>query len=73
MIMTGVIETLRHTYGFVRGRDGVSRFFLPSAMQSADGLFDDLTIGDQVEFIHIDHPRGARALEIRVIHRHGHD
>lgn len=73
MIMTGVIETLRHTYGFVRGRDGVSRFFLPSAMEIPGSMFEDLTIGDQVEFIHIDHPRGARALGIRVIHRHGHD
>jgi cold shock CspA family protein len=63
----GVIESLRDTYGFIRGEDGVSRFFLPSALQQTIGItFEELQTGMRVEFIHIDHPRGPRAIEILV-------
>lgn len=66
--MTGTIESLYNTYGFIRGTDRVSRFFLPSALQATTTVaYEDLSIGDRVEFVHIDHPRGPRAIEIRTI------
>ena len=68
--MVGTVEVLNDTYGFIRGEDSVSRFFLPSAMQATPGVtFEQLQVGDQVSFAHIDHPRGPRAIEIRVIKR----
>jgi|PlaIllAssembly_1097288.scaffolds.fasta_scaffold859102_2 cold shock CspA family protein len=67
-VIEGVIEALHDTYGFIRGRDSVSRFFLPSALQVTQGVaFEDLRIGSRVEFVHIDHPRGPRAIEVIVL------
>lgn len=64
--MTGVVETLMLTYGFIRSTDGVSHFFMPSAMMRGDShSFSNLSEGDEVEFTHLDHPRGARAIEVR--------
>ena len=62
--MTGVIEAIHDKFGFIRGRDGVSRFFIPSALDHAE--FGDLAVGMQVEFVHIDHARGSRAIEVTV-------
>jgi cold shock CspA family protein len=62
--MEGVVETLRGTFGFIRGQDGVSRFFIPRDVDSM--AFDDMEVGMNVEFIHIDHPRGPRAISIVV-------
>lgn len=68
--MKGTIESLRGTYGFIRGEDGVSRFFLPSGLQPTPGVtFEDLRVGMQAEFVHIDHPRGPRAIEVSVTGR----
>lgn len=63
----GVITSLRETFGFIRGTDGVSRFFLPSGLQKTQGVtFESLRVGMQVEFVHIDHPRGPRAIEVLI-------
>ena len=68
--MIGTVETLHERYGFIRGEDGVSRFFMPSGL-SQDGnggtAFSDMSVGDRVEFVHIDHPRGPRAVEVVVL------
>lgn len=61
----GTIETLRGTFGFIRGRDGVSRFFLPRDVASMS--FDNLEVGMKVEFAHIDHPKGPRAISVKVL------
>lgn len=65
--MFGTVETLRDRYGFIRGDDGVSRFFLPSALSPLGVTFDGLTIGTRVKFVHIEHPRGPRAIEINIV------
>jgi hypothetical protein len=64
LMVRGTIETLRGTFGFIRGQDGVSRFFIPRDVESM--AFDDMRVGMKVRFIHIDHPRGPRAILIEV-------
>lgn len=64
----GTISTLKPTFGFIQGEDGISRFFLPSGLQVSPGVsFGDLRVGMRVEFLHIDHPRGPRAFEILIL------
>lgn len=72
--MRGHIEHLasknkgdRPTFGFLMGEDGVSRFFIPTGLQTTTLKFDDLHSGMAVEFTPIDHPKGPRAIEIRVV------
>lgn len=66
--MTGTVEKMFDTYGFIRGTDGVSRFFLPTALQmTQEAQFDDIVAGTVVQFAHIDHPRGPRAIEVLVV------
>ena len=66
--MLGVIETLRDTYGFIRGQDRVSYFFLPSCLQRTQPhTFDDLREGWAVRFEGIAHPKGPRAIEVLII------
>lgn len=67
MRIRGKIYKLLESYGFVMGEDGVSRFFMPSGI-SADCLlpWDDLRVGQEVTFEHLDHIKGARAVEMVV-------
>ena len=72
--MRGIIEHLtsrtpgeRPTFGFIMGEDRVSYFFIPTAMQRLTRQFDDVQQGMTVEFIGIEHPKGPRAIEVRVI------
>ena len=68
--MLGTVESVHSTFGFIRGEDSVSRFFLPSAIQHTSPVqFDGVAVGHRVEFVHIDHPRGPRAIEVRVLNQ----
>ena len=66
--MTGVVRTLMQDkgYGFIRGTDGVDRFFLWSSMMPPV-KFADLQPGLTVEFEHEEGPKGARASAVRVV------
>ena len=65
--MTGTIKNLRETFGFLQCADGIDRFFLPTALDQQGTKFNELQVGALVEFEHEDHPKGARAKNIRVI------
>lgn len=66
--LTGVIIKVNATYGFIAGDDTVERFFIPSGLeQTQRAVWDDLRVGMKVEFTHINHSRGPRAIEVRVI------
>lgn len=75
--MTGEVEHLaakkdspnpdKPTFGFIRGEDKVSYFFIPQGMQQTTTRFDALKVGMKVEFTTLDHPKGPRAIEVRVI------
>lgn len=73
MTLTGTIRTLRETYGFINGHDGVDYFFIPSGLHMTTRRFHELTVGDDVQFIPIEHPKGPRAIEILIVKEsHGH-
>ncbi len=64
--MYGTVDSLKTTFGFIRGDDGVSRFFIPSYME--DPLaFDELRVGQRVRFEHADHAKGPRAAAVAVV------
>lgn len=71
MSMTGRIAKKFDGYGFIDGDDKVGGrstryFFIPSGLQkTADATFDDLRVGDRMEFEAIVHPKGPRAIEVR--------
>lgn len=72
--MFGVIEGLkakkkgkRNTFGFIQGEDMNSYFFIPPGLQRTTIPFEGLKEGFAVEFTPIQHPRGPRAIEIRVL------
>lgn len=75
--MKGTIEHLatrkdspdpsKPTFGFIRGEDRVSYFFIPNGMESTTVKFDSLKPGMRVGFTPIDHPKGPRAIEVRVL------
>jgi len=74
--MFGTIEHLacrkgaegdRPTFGFIRGDDNISRFFIPTGLQATTIKFDDMKVGMRVEFSEIEHPKGPRAIEVRVV------
>lgn len=62
----GRIKTLNPNFGHLIGEDKVERFFIPSGMRQLSD-FDELRVGDLLEFVHIDHARGARAIDIVLI------
>lgn len=68
--LTGTIRSLKPSFGFITTTiDGetVDFFFLPSALEKVDNAtFSDLALGQTVEFTGIEHPKGRRAIEIRV-------
>lgn len=55
------------TFGFIRGDDGASRFFIASGLQMSTLKFDEIRVGMNVEFTPIEHPKGLRAIEVRVL------
>lgn len=61
------MEGERPTFGFIRGEDGISRFFIPTGLQQTTIRFDEVKVGMRVEFTEIDHPKGPRAIEVRVV------
>lgn len=71
MTLTGTIRTLRETFGFINGQDGIDYFFIPSGLQMTTYRFHELKVGDDVQFIPIEHPKGPRAIEILVKESHG--
>lgn len=65
--MTGAIRTLKDGFGFIVGDDEVDYFFLASALDRMVGVkFEQLGEGQDVTFMPIEHPRGPRAIEVRV-------
>jgi len=63
---TGVVRKLKEGFGFIAGNDGQDYFFHYTALQKSQGVeFSDLEIGDRVEFLCLEAPKGPRAIEIR--------
>lgn len=68
-------------YGFIRGEDGIDRFFVPSSLVGMEeaarteqfGAFDKLEVGNPVEFAHIGNVKGPRAMNIAIIRDGGVD
>ena len=65
--LNGVIKRVHATFGFIEGEDGTERFFIPSSLQKTTCKFEDLAVGQKVQFVPIVHPKGPRAIEIRVL------
>jgi len=63
---TGVVRKLKEGFGFIAGNDGQDYFFHWTALQKSQGVeFSDLEIGDRVEFLCLEAPKGPRAIEVR--------
>lgn len=62
---TGEISALKDTFGFLLDNEGNSRWFHASYVKGV--TYDDLNIGDRVEFTPFVGPRGRRAEDIRRI------
>lgn len=62
--MKGVIVRLNQGFGFIRGDDGVERFFHVSGLEQTTLDFDALRTGMKVRFEHLDAPKGPRAYQI---------
>ncbi len=60
-------QTGRPTFGFIRGEDGESHFFIPTGLQQTTLRFDEIEVGMPVEFTVIEHPKGSRAIEVRIL------
>jgi cold shock CspA family protein len=58
--------TLKDTYGFIIDNEDNSRWFHKSYVKGVS--FDDLEVGDRVEFTPFVGPRGRRAEDVRRIH-----
>lgn len=61
----GEIVTLREGFGWIRGDDGVDRFFHKSGLFGFGLKFDELHEGQAVLFTEIAGEKGPRAIEIR--------
>lgn len=64
--MRGYIEVLKPNYGFLMGEDNVSRFFIPTCLKATTLPWELLRVGMGVQFTSIAHPRGPRAIEVRI-------
>ncbi|MGE5156403.1 MAG: cold-shock protein [Betaproteobacteria bacterium] len=68
-------------YGFIRGEDGIDRFTVPSALLGMDeapreaqiSAFDAIEVGTTVEFVHVGHVKGPRAINVMVVRSGGTD
>lgn len=82
MILKGTIKSVctkpdgtRPTFGFIKGDDGIDRFFIPGGMVQPTPDFATLVAGLPVEFEHEDGPhdpktgrsKGPRAVEVRIV------
>lgn len=74
MGMVGTIKSVckkdgsdRPTFGFIRGADGIERFFLPGGMTQPAPEFSSLRPGDPVEFEHEENDKGPRAIKVRLV------
>jgi cold shock CspA family protein len=65
--VTGTISRLEPWHGFITGDDGRTYFFFHKAMQMTSAAFADLREGLRVSFIPLGHPKGLRAIEVRVV------
>jgi len=73
--MNGTIKSLpqdhttgeRRGYGFIRDDAGGNWFFHKRAIQAFGPAFADLQEGDPVTFTPIEHPKGPRAIEVRIL------
>lgn len=65
----GTIARMHATFGFIREDGGtVERFFIPSAVQKTSGVpFERMAPGQRVQFVPIEHPKGPRAIEVKVL------
>jgi len=68
--MRGKVIKVNHEkgFGFIRGADGVERFFHKSGLQRTAGVaFEDVAPNMDVEFEAVDDaPKGPRAMEVLV-------
>lgn len=62
----GYIETLKPSFGHVRGDDGREYFFIPSYVQGTLD-FVDLREGMRCCFLVFVHPRGLRATGLTIV------
>ena len=62
---TGEITVLKDVFGFLFDNEENSRFFHKSFVKGVS--FDDLEIGDRVEFTPFVGPRGRRAEDVKRI------
>ena len=70
-VQRGAIRALYMGFGYITGDDGIDRFFHRSAMQATSLQFDELQQHQRVEFIHVDAPKGPRAIEVRGVDLRG--
>jgi cold shock CspA family protein len=67
--MRGRIEYLKSGYGFIKGDDSVSYFFIPSTMaEDSDIPFDKAKRNMVVDFVPVSNERGPRAESVHVTH-----
>lgn len=63
----GTIRTLKKGFGFIKAdHDSGQYFFLYNALEMTGPKFDELGEGQAVEFTPIEHPKGMRAIDVRV-------
>lgn len=69
-MMTGIVKNVKvdKRFGFVKGTDGLDRFFHESTVAPGTNFYA-LKEGDQVEFDHEAGPKGARATNLRLMLR----
>lgn len=68
----GIIKSLKEGWGFIRGDDGIDRFFHQAWLTrpddvAADDVFATLVEQQRVTFVHEDAAKGPRAVDISVI------
>lgn len=65
--ITGVIDRVHATFAFIKTESGERLFFLPSAIQrNSPRQFNDLAAGQRAKCVRIEHPRGPRAIDVKV-------
>lgn len=61
----GVVRKIKEGFGFIAGNDGTDYFFHWTSLQKTSCKFSELEVGDRVEFLKIEAPKGPRAIEVR--------
>jgi CspA family cold shock protein len=64
---TGVVRKMKEGFGFIAGNDGLDYFFHWTALQKTSVRFSELEVGDRVEFLKLEAPKGPRAIEIKKV------